>query len=165
MSSQLRLRELLDRLVAADVRFVIVGGLAVNTWGYVRGTQDVDLVPDSDPANLQRLTELLVSMDGRVETREGRLGSSAIGTFLRAGDRTLISTSLGQVDVLQGLPQVPGFEQLDAGGVTVDLDGTEVRVCSLEALLEMKRRSDRHIDRADLEALEAAHAEGEEGGE
>jgi hypothetical protein len=34
----LRLRELLDRLAASEVRFVIVGGLAVNAWGYVRGT-------------------------------------------------------------------------------------------------------------------------------
>jgi hypothetical protein len=30
VTAELRLRELLDRLVAADVRFVIVGGLAVN---------------------------------------------------------------------------------------------------------------------------------------
>jgi hypothetical protein len=55
VTAELRLRELLDRLVAADVRFVIIGGLAVNAWGHVRGTQDVDLVPDPDPGNLERL--------------------------------------------------------------------------------------------------------------
>jgi len=32
-------------------------------------------------------------------------------------------------------------------------------VCSLEALLDMKRASDRLRDRDDLEALEAAHGE------
>jgi predicted nucleotidyltransferase len=164
MSSELRLRELIDRLVEADVRFVIVGGLAVSAWGHVRGTQDVDLVPDPDPANLERLAQALVELDGRVETREGRLAASAIRTFRSAGDRTLVSTELGQVDVLQGHHQVPTFEELDATAVSVELGEIPVRVCSLEALLGMKRQSQRHLDRADLEALEAAHAETDDEG-
>jgi len=44
--------ELLRRLVAADVRFVLIGGLAVNAWGVVRGTKDVDIAVDPDPDNL-----------------------------------------------------------------------------------------------------------------
>jgi hypothetical protein len=40
------LRELLERLVRAEIRFVLVGGLVVNAWGYMRGTQDVDVVPE-----------------------------------------------------------------------------------------------------------------------
>jgi predicted nucleotidyltransferase len=158
VTADLRLRDLLERLVAANIRFVLIGGLAVNAWGHVRGTQDVDLVPDPDPENLDRLTRLLESLDGRVETPEGRLGASAIRTFLAAGDRTLVSTAIGHVDVLQGLPQVPSFSSLEQGAVTVDLGGIEVHVCSLDALLEMKRASDRPRDRDDLEALEAAHS-------
>jgi predicted nucleotidyltransferase len=157
----LRLRELLDRLTAAEVRFVIVGGLAVNAWGHVRGTLDVDLVPDPDRGNLDRLASVLEEAGGRVETAQGRLAASAIRTFLAAGDRTLVATELGPVDVLQGLPQIPPFSQLDAEAVAVDLGGTVVRVCSLETLLAMKRASDRPRDRDDLEALEAAHSSGE----
>jgi hypothetical protein len=164
VSSELRLRELIDRLVEAEVRFVIVGGLAVNAWGHVRGTQDIDLVPDPDPANLERLAQSLVELDGRVETREGRLAASAIPTSLSAGDRTLVSTALGQVDVLQGHPQIPSFEELDETAVTIELGESPVRVCSLEALLTMKRQSQRHLDRADLEALEAAHADTDDEG-
>jgi Nucleotidyl transferase of unknown function (DUF2204) len=157
VTAELRLRELLDRLVAADVRFVIVGGLAVNAWGHVRGTQYVDLVPDPDRDNLERLASVLVEAGGRVETAQGRLAASAIRTFLAAGDRTLVATDLGPVDVLQGLPQIPSFAQLDADAVAVDLGGTIVRVCSIDALLAMKRASDRPRDRDDIEALEAAH--------
>lgn len=126
MSAGPRLRELLERLVAREIRFVIVGGLAVNAWGYVRGTQDVDLVPDPAPDNLDKLA-------------------------------TLVSTELGAVDVMQGLPQIPSFARLDRDAVEVDMDGTIVRVCSLESLLAMKRASERGRDRDDLEALEAAH--------
>jgi predicted nucleotidyltransferase len=162
VTPELRLRELLERLTAAEVRFVLVGGLAVNAWGHVRGTQDVDLVPDPELGNLDRLARVLEEAGGRVETAQGRLAASAIRTFLAAGERTLVATDLGPVDVLQGLPQIPAFSQLNAQAVPVDLGGTVVRVCSLEALLEMKRASDRPRDRDDLEALEAAHSPNEE---
>jgi hypothetical protein len=36
--------ELLRRLAEAEAKFVVVGGLAVNAWGVVRGTKDVDVV-------------------------------------------------------------------------------------------------------------------------
>ncbi len=65
-------------------------------------------------------------------------------------------TELGQVDVLQGLPQVPAFAALDAEARTVDLGGVAVRVCSLEHLLAMKRAGNRPRDHDDLEVLEDA---------
>lgn len=152
----LRLRLLLGRLREAEVDFVLVGGLAVNAWGYLRATRDIDLVPDPAAENLQRLDSLLVELGGKVEVGERLLESSAIKTFLRTGDRTLVLTDLGRIDVLQGLPQVPSFPVLDERASEVDVDGLVVKVCSLDDLLAMKRASDRPRDREDLEALEAA---------
>ena len=91
------------------------------------------------------------------------LAGSAISTFLRTGDRTLVATELGQVDVLQDLPQVPPFASLEEQAKDVDLDGLVVRVCSLEHLIEMKRSSERARDREDLAALEAVQDEEREG--
>lgn len=156
----LRLRELLQRLVDAEIRFVLVGGLAVNAWGYLRGTRDVDVVPDPDGENLERLDALLRELGGRVDVGGRLLDSSAIATFLRTGDRTLVLTELGQIDVLQGLSQVPRYAELETQAQDVDLEGLTVRVCSLEHLMAMKRASDRPRDRDDLEALEAAQEEG-----
>lgn len=158
-ANPLRLRELLERLVEAKVSFVLVGGLAVNAWGYLRATQDVDVVPDPEPENLAKLDELLRELGGKVDVDGRLLDSASISTFLRTGDRTSVRTELGQVDVLQGLPQVPRFAELKEKAVTIDIDGTEVRVCSLEHLLAMKRASGRTRDRDDLEALEAAQEE------
>jgi hypothetical protein len=140
-----------------------VGGLAVNAWGYLRATRDVDFVPDPDPENLARLNSLLTELDGKVDVDGKLLAGSAISTLLRTGDRTLVATELGQVDVLQGLPQVPPFAALDEQAKDVDLDGLLVRVCSLEHLIEMKRSSERVRDREDLAALEAVQEEGEKG--
>jgi predicted nucleotidyltransferase len=143
-------------LVEAEVQFVLVGGLAVNAWGHLRGTRDVDLVPDPDRENLAKLDALLRDLDGKVDVGGRLLASEAISTFLRTGDRTLVRTELGQIDVLQGLPQVPRYEELDAQAKDVDLDGFVVRVCSLEHLIEMKRASQRLRDQEDIEALETA---------
>ncbi len=155
-ANPLRLRELLERLIEAEVRFILVGGLAVNAWGYIRATQDVDVVPDPDRENLARLDALLRELGGRVDVNGRLLDSASISTFLRTGDRTLVRTELGQVDVLQGLPQVPRYEALEKQAKQIDIDGLAVRVCSLGHLLAMKRASDRPRDRDDVEALEAA---------
>ncbi|HET7455534.1 MAG TPA: nucleotidyltransferase [Solirubrobacterales bacterium] len=161
-ANPLRLRELLEQLVEAEIRFVLVGGLAVNAWGYMRATQDVDVVPDPDPENLAKLDELLRRLGGKVDVGGRLLDSSSITTFLRTGDRTFVRTELGQVDVLQGLPQVPRYEELEQQAKTIDIDGLAVRVCSLEHLLEMKRASSRPRDREDLQALEDAQEPGGE---
>lgn len=156
MSESLRLRQLLERLVEAEISFVLVGGLAMNAWGYLRATRDIDVVPGPDAENLAKLDGVLKDIGGKVEVDDGLLDSNAISIFLRTGDRTLVVTDLGRVDILQGLPQIPSFAALDAQAVDVDMDGLAVRVCSLSHLLEMKRASERPRDRDDLEALEAA---------
>ena len=153
----LDLRELIARLVRAEVEFVVVGGMAVNAWGHIRTTRDLEIVPDPAAANVERLAEVLRELDGKVETPDGRLGPGAIATFLAAGDRALVATTLGPVDVLQGLPQVPTYSELSRDAVTVDLGDLAIRVCSLDALLAMKRAANRPSDVADVDALEIAN--------
>ena len=52
-----------DRIIAAldaaDVAYVIVGGLAVAAHGVVRAPRDLDLVPDPSATNLERLAAAL----------------------------------------------------------------------------------------------------------
>lgn len=154
-----QLGELLRRLSGADVRFVVVGGLAVVAWGYVRNTDDIDIVPDPDPDNLDRLAALLKGLGGRVKVGEDLLAASAIGTFLRTGDLTIVETDLGRLDVLQGLPTIPSFGVLIERAREAKIGDLTVMICSLEDLREMKRAAGRAIDVADLEALAIGHDE------
>lgn len=152
--------ELLRRLVAADVRFVLVGGLAVNAWGVVRGTKDVDIVPDPAAENLDRLAGLAVDLHGHVQTAQTFAGSRfSIASLLASGERVLIETDLGRLDVVRGLPGVPDYPELEQRAGEVELLGVVVRVCSLADLRAMKRAAGRTRDLADLEDLESAHPE------
>ena len=55
------------------------------------------------------------------------------------------------VDLFARYP-VP-FDDLWARSLLMNLDGTEVRVCSIDDLIAMKRKVGRHKDLADIEQL------------
>ncbi len=148
--------ELLRRLAAANVDFVVVGGLAVNAWGVVRGTKDVDVVVASDSSNLKDLAEVAVAAGGHVQRGEALLGTPiSIAAALASGEQVAIETDLGRLDVVQGLDGVPGYDELRSRATKTEILGVAVAVCALEDLKAMKRAAGRTRDLADLEDLEA----------
>jgi predicted nucleotidyltransferase len=149
--------ELLRRLVAADVQFVVVGGLAVGAWGVVRGTKDVDVVIASEPENLKRLAEVAIAAGGHVQEGEALLGTPiSIASALAGGEQVAIETDLGRLDVVQGLDGIPSYEELQSRAVEAEILGVTVAVCSIEDLRAMKQAAGRTRDLADLEDLDAA---------
>lgn len=73
--SVLDLRALLGALREADVEAIVIGGVAVAAYGYVRATADLDIVPASDVVNLKRLTNALLAMESTLPTADGRATS------------------------------------------------------------------------------------------
>lgn len=129
--------ELLRRLSEAGAEFVLVGGLAVNAWGVVRGTKGVDVVVAPDAANLRRIAEVAVAAGGHVQSGEALLGSTpSIAAQLGTGEQVAIETELGRLDVVQGLDGVPTYEELRARAVEAEVLGVKVAICSVEDLRE-----------------------------
>ena len=149
--------ELLRRLAEAEAEFVVVGGLAVNAWGVVRGTKDVDIVVAPEIDNLKRVAEVAVGAGGRVQEGEALLGSAiSIASALASGEQVAIETDLGRLDVVQGLEGVPSYADLRSRASEAEILGVAVAVCSIEDLKAMKRAAGRTRDLADLEDLDAA---------
>lgn len=149
--------QLLRRLSEAEVEFVLVGGLAVNAWGVVRGTKDVDIVVAPDLENLKRVAGVAVAVHGHIQTGESFLSTPpSIAAHLANGERAAIETELGQLDVVQGLDGVPAYDALRARATEAEILGIKVSVCSVEDLRAMKRAAGRTRDQADLEDLDAA---------
>lgn len=148
--------ELLRRLADANVEFVVVGGLALNAWGVVRGTKDVDVVIATDSDNVRRVADVAVAAGGRVQQDEALLGTPfSIAAALAAGEQVAIETELGRLDVVQGLDGVPNFGDLRSRAVEAQILGAKVWVCSREDLKAMKQAAGRTRDLADLEDLDA----------
>lgn len=78
--------QLLASLLKAEIRFVVIGGLALGAWGVISGTKDCDIVPDPTPENLQRLAKLVADLGGRVQLGESLLGSEHYGSSPSAPD-------------------------------------------------------------------------------
>lgn len=152
--SEFDLRALLEVLNEHEVRFVLIGGVAVGAHGYLRTTEDLDLVPDPDPANLKLLTAALEALDSTMPTVEGRpFDPSKDGAVILRGGNVTADTRFGGLDVVQRLHGVPAYSELARDAIDSDLLGIPVRVCSLGRLREMKQRLDRAQDRVDLENL------------
>lgn len=148
------LRALLEALHGAGVRFVVIGGVAVGAHGYLRTTEDLDVVPDPDLENLDRLISLLPSLDSTLPTAgDRRFDAARDGAELRRFRNVTLSTSLGGLDVVQRATGVPSYATLDEEAVESELLGVPVRICSLRHLRQMKRAIDGAQDRADLENL------------
>lgn len=122
--------------------------------GYIRATADLDVVPNPDPANLDRLVKTLDSLEATLPTASGRrFDPGQDARVVRRGGNVTAETAFGGLDVIQLADGVPGYSQLVADALESDLLGVPVRICSLARLREMKHAQDRAQDRADLENL------------
>jgi len=149
--------QILRRLTEAEVKFVVVGGLALGAWGVVRGTKDVDIAVAPDPENLKRLAAVAEAIHGHVHAGESFLSSQlSIAGQLANGEQVAIETDLGRLDVVQGLDGIPSYDELRGRSTETEILGIKVAVCSIDDLKAMKRAAGRTRDLADLEDLDAA---------
>jgi hypothetical protein len=130
--SQFDLRALLETLNGQGVRFVVIGGVAVGAHGYIRATADLDLVPDPDPENLDRLIAALDSLETTLPTVQGRqFDLKRDAGVIRRGGNVTADTKFGGLDVLQLADGVPSYSALRQDAVESDLLGVPVQICSL----------------------------------
>lgn len=148
------LRALLEALRSHDISFIVIGGVAVGAHGFIRGTEDLDLVPEPDPDNLQRLALVLEELEATLPTVNDRpFDPERDAGVIRRGGNVTASTRLGALDVVQRAQGVPSYAQLAEDAVESELLGVPVKVCSLRRLREMKRAQSRTQDLLDLENL------------
>lgn len=132
----------------------MIGGVAVAAHGYVRGTADLDLVPDPDPENLKKVTEVLEELEATLPTaNDRRFDPRSDAGVIRRGGNVTADTRFGGLDIVQRARGVPGYSQLDGNAVETELLGIPVRICSLSQLREMKEAQGRPEDKADLANL------------
>lgn len=147
--------EILRALAAAGARFVLIGGLALNAWGVIRGTKDVDVVIARDPDNARAVASAAVALGGQVQLGDSFLSSEpGIASALVEERRVLIETRSGALDVVGGLPHVPPYEELAPRSVSVEIGDLRIDVCSRDDLRAMKRGAGRPQDLVDLENLD-----------
>lgn len=150
------LSSLLERLCAARVQFILVGGLAAVAQGAPITTFDIDIVPSPDEDNLHALLALLQSLHARFRGRPGGQVLHPTLDDLKAQGHCLLTTALGPLDLLGRIEEGQGYAELLPKSVEIPYRGHPLRVLELEAIVQLKQASKREKDRLTLPALQAA---------
>jgi predicted nucleotidyltransferase len=162
-ASEFRPVALLRRLAAAQVDFVVIGGVAVATQGYGRSTDDLDITYATDAENLERLGGVLLSLHARLRGVAEDVPFVPDARTLRRVQLLTLDTDDGALDLLVDPAGAAPYAELRSRADRVDLDGSEIRVVALDDLIAMKRAAGRALDIADVEALEVARRLRDEG--
>ncbi len=138
--------ELLERFVQENVEFALAGGLAVCLNGFVRTTDDVDVLINNSPENIGRLTKCLAdfgegcgkdltSADLPDEPGAIRIQEDfSLDLFVRMNGKTLLDFS-------------------SLVGLYTMKSGTQIPYLRAEALIQTKTGSSREKDRVDIGVL------------
>ncbi len=151
---------ILDVLARAGVPFVVIGGHAVNFHGYVRTTEDADIVFFRSPESEARLLKALESVNARWISDdidpstdiERQVPVSA--AYVMANHLMMLTTDAGFVDIYDYIPGFPEVSPQDLLADSVPMG--DLRFVSLQWLRRLKERAARHKDLDDLENLPPA---------
>lgn len=140
------------------VEYLIIGGVAVQAYGHVRTTQDVDIIAAPDLPNLERLAVALRRLDARLKGVDAHpLGIDPTDAAqLRDGANFGLSTRAGGLDVWTDVRAVAGaapWKALRGRAVSVQLSGQTLWFVGLDDLIRMKLAAGRERDLQDIAAL------------
>jgi hypothetical protein len=139
------------------VEYIVIGGIAVQVYGHVRMTNDIDLIPSPKPQNLKHLAAALEELEARV-LNPGSEHLKIDAQMLPRATLWQLTTRHGDIDVLHDAPGAAPFQQLRERALQVTLGDHAIPIASRDDLIKMKRAAGRPIDLADIAALtEAEH--------
>ncbi len=147
-------QELLRGLDEHKVEYVVFGALAMLFYGFVRTTEDLDIVVAPDKENLNRVAEWLMSIDAVLKPNPKRRFGPRERWGMHKGSNATVLTPLGQVDVVQRIEGMPDWEKLVAQAEVYEFEGRTIRVMNRATLIELKRHRSSAQDLADIEAIE-----------
>lgn len=140
------------------VKYVLVGGIAVNLLGAMRNTADLDILVEMSDDNLKKIVQILKKQGYKVKqpvdpmkiadtrTREDWIEKKHMKAFnfYKEGE-------LKEVDIVIESPV--SFEEAKRSALRIKVDDLTLPVISIDKLIEMKQKTGRPIDKLDIEEL------------
>ena len=157
-------QEIFREFELRDVRYLVVGGMAVNLYGYVRLTVDLDIMADLSEENLSKITEVMekfgytprvpvnpndILSDEKREEWIKKKGA-VVFTFID------LNQPFKHVDIFLSNPI--DFEKAYSRKELLTIGGVKVSIVSIDDLIKMKSLSGRPRDMEDIHHLERIRA-------
>ena len=150
--------EILREFRRRKVKYVIVGGIAVNLLGSLRSTADMDILVEMSDENLRKVVGILKKKGYRVKqpvdpmgiadekTRRDWIENKHMKAFNFYEDE-----GLKEVDIIIESPV--SFEEARKNVVRVKIDDIFLPVISIDNLIKMKKNTGRGVDQLDIVEL------------
>jgi hypothetical protein len=146
-------------LYEEGIRYLVVGGMAVNFYGYARMTVDLDIMVDLDEKNLKKLIKAMEKLNyqPRVPVKPMELTSrekreewvkekgAIVFTFIDLKD------PIKHIDVF--LKNPVDFEKAYQSRSIIHIENVPISLPSIDDLIEMKGLSGRPRDLEDIHHL------------
>lgn len=152
--------DLLSALAREDVRFVVIGGVALLLHGSTRVTWDLDIVYERSRENIDRLVRALAPFNLLLRLAHGGKPIPFLfdaQTIWNGSNFTLINEALDiEMDLLGGTEDLPTYADALRESERIDtIPGMALDVLSLTALLRIKLRLNRVKDQLAVPEIEA----------
>jgi hypothetical protein len=138
-------------LAKYQVRYLLVGGHAVNYHGVVRNTLDLDLWIEKDDDNLSRLLSCLIDLNFSQSKCH-----AAIDYFSNHHKFDIIRDGY-LIEIMDSYIFQFNFEQAYSNRIEEKSDNLTINIISLDHLLILKSKSLRQKDLLDAEELKKFH--------
>ena len=148
------IRELIARLNAAGVEYVIIGGIAARLHGSPIVTEDLDVCCPMTEQNMARLLDAIGPLNP-LWFDPRRIPLPRNPAELAKFRTMLLITAAGRFDVLRDVDPIGDFEAVAAQSELLHVDGMPVRVLSIDALIKSKTAVGRDKDKTGVMHLEA----------
>lgn len=141
------------------IRYIVVGGLAVNLHGIPRMTYDIDILLDLEDKNIKKFLLLLkrwgfkprapvdIMEFAQKEKREDWIKNKNMKAFNLVNSEWAIS----EIDIVIDAPVQ--YEEAYKSVNHIVLQGVAIPVISIDGLMKMKQKTGRQQDRADIRYL------------
>jgi hypothetical protein len=151
---ELRLLEMLRSLDDAEIEFLVFGAVALAFYGHVRATADLDVVIRPEERNRGRVIAWLHDHDARLALNPERAFGADEAESVRRGSNATLLTDLGQLDIVQHLPGLAPWSQLDARAEEYAFEGLRLKTIDRATLKARKRARGTPQDLADVAVLD-----------
>ena len=142
---QQEIQELCEAFNKFEVRYILVGGFAVNYHGYSRSTGDLDLWIDPSEDNKTKLLSALDKLEFDIHELKK--------TSLKGAAPIDIPITNFKIELIPFLSTTLHFDEAYASAATGNIDGIDIKVIHLNHLIQLKSNTDRLQDALDVEEL------------
>ena len=154
------MRRLLKALYDCNIRYLLIGGLAINLHGIPRTTVDIDILLDLTEDNLKKFIQCMKNLGLKLKqpVDEDSILQETYRATLRMEKNVIVLTyenTQNPLEIIDFLIENPiNFQHAYIRKEVLTANHYKINLAAIEDLITLKRASGRELDLADIENLQ-----------